>query len=85
MDKVLRELDEQKISRFAYNYFKDLTPIDTGNAKRKTRLSGNEITTNYPYAQRLDTGYSKQAPEGMSKPTLKAIKRYVYEKLGITL
>lgn len=48
---------------------KSLTPIDTGNARNKTRLVGKDkIEANYPYAQRLDQGWSKQAPEGMTKP-----------------
>jgi hypothetical protein len=49
--------------------FKSLTPIDTGNARSKTKLVGNNtIEANYAYAQRLDTGWSKQAPQGMTKP-----------------
>ena len=46
-----------------------LTPIDTGNARSRTKLMGNDtIEANYPYAQRLDQGHSKQAPNGMVKP-----------------
>lgn len=49
--------------------FKDLTPIDTGNARRNTKLKNkDEIEANYPYAQRLDKGWSRQAPQGMTKP-----------------
>ena len=32
-------------------------------------MNNGEIQANYPYAQRLDEGWSKQAPDGMSKPT----------------
>lgn len=46
-----------------------LTPIDTGNARNNTRLANNStIEANYPYAQRLDQGHSRQAPYGMVKP-----------------
>jgi hypothetical protein len=49
--------------------FKSLTPIDTGNARRNTKLRGNTaIEANYAYAQPLDSGHSKQAPQGMTKP-----------------
>lgn len=61
----------------AYNYFVSITPIDTGNARRRTRLSNKTIEANYAYAQRLDNGWSKQAPDGMTKPTEKFIKNRV--------
>lgn len=49
--------------------FKSLTPIDTGNARSRTTLVNNEtIRADYPYAQRLDQGWSRQAPNGMTKP-----------------
>lgn len=85
MDKVLRDLDERKLSRFAYDIFKELTPEKSGNAKRKTQLKGNQIVADYPYAGKLDKGYSQQAPEGMSKPTFEKIKQYVKDNLGIQL
>lgn len=59
----------------AYDHFVSITPIDTGNARRSTRLVGNKtIEANYAYARRLDEGYSKQARGGMTKPTEKFIK-----------
>ena len=47
----------------------------SGNARRKTRLSGNKIIAGYNYAQKLDEGYSRQAPDGMTKPTEEFIKK----------
>lgn len=48
---------------------KEITPIKTGNARRKTRLqSGNTLVADYPYAGELDDGRSKQAPDGITKP-----------------
>jgi hypothetical protein len=61
----------------AYNYFVSVTPKDTGNARRKTTLKGNTIEANYPYAQRLDKGWSKQAPRGMVQPTIRFIQRLI--------
>jgi hypothetical protein len=75
--KVQHELD--KIPGKAYQYFKvdAPTPIKSGNARRNTILKDHEIQANYPYAKRLDEGYSKQAPDGMSKPTIEEIRRMV--------
>lgn len=59
----------KKLPYEALNYFKDITPEDTGNAKRSTKLTPKgEIHANYPYASVLDNGYSKQAPQGMVEP-----------------
>lgn len=53
----------------ALDEFVDLTPIRSGNARRNTRLRNRDtISANYPYAQRLDQGYSRQAPQGMTRP-----------------
>jgi hypothetical protein len=57
--------------------FISLTPIKTGNARSNTGLVGkNTISANYAYAQRLDQGWSGQAPRGMTQPfeTWKAAK-----------
>jgi hypothetical protein len=60
----------------ALTEFKDLTPIRSGNARRRTRLSATNqaIIADYPYAERLDAGYSSQAPQGMTKPFDKWVK-----------
>ena len=59
----------------AYMFFKKITPIDTGNARSRTRLTGNTIRANYNYAGRLDEGYSRQAPNGMVVPTREFIEK----------
>jgi hypothetical protein len=57
-------------------------------------LQGNTINANYPYANVLDKGRhmtrrglrgSEQAPQGMTEPTIKHIRQYVKQKLGIIL
>tara|TARA_R110002012_G_scaffold316600_1_gene531751 strand:+ start:572 stop:865 length:294 start_codon:yes stop_codon:yes gene_type:complete len=55
-----------------YIFFRKITPIDEGNARRNTDYDARTltITGNYPYAKRLDTGWSKQAPKGMTQPSL---------------
>lgn len=73
-----------QLAKDAYIFWQNITPIDTGNAKRKTRLQGRKIKANYNYAVPLDNGWSKQAPQGMSKPTERyirqRIKRHVLRK-----
>ncbi len=100
LNKVLETLDDKNISEVAYKTFVDNTPIGDpnrwktkykpknykpGNARRKTVLKGNEIQANYPYAKRLEEGYSSQAPDGMTEPTIEQIRDYVYNKLGIKI
>lgn len=85
LNKVLQTLDNKNISNVAYKTFKDKTPIRSGNARNKTKLRGNTIDANYPYAQRLEEGYSKQAKNGMTEPTINNIRNYVYATLGIKI
>lgn len=67
----------------AYTKFRQITPIKTGNARAHTTLDkgSNTIYADYPYAQRLDTGWSKQAPGGMSDPTIAFIETLVEQEI----
>jgi hypothetical protein len=94
LNQVLKTLNSNTIANEAYKKFVDITPEDTGNAKRNTMLSGNEIVANYPYAGVLDEGRgyrdgqmrgSEQAPKGMSEPTLQHVRDYVYQQTGIRI
>jgi len=67
----------EKLPNEAYEFWKNITPIKTGNAKRRTRLQGRKIKANYQYAVPLDEGKSKQAPRGMSEPTDRYIKQRI--------
>ena len=72
---------EHDLKKDAYQYFKNIIPIRTGNARRNTYQSGSgDIQANYPYAGRLDEGYSRQAPRGMSDPTMDHMEQ-VFDKL----
>jgi hypothetical protein len=77
--KVMAEL--KKIPFDAYNFFRGTTPIRTGNARNNTNYtktsSGGSIRADYPYANRLNEGYSRQATNGMTKPTINEIRRMV--------
>ena len=81
----------KNLPKEAYNFFKSITPIKTGNARNKTKLSGQTIQANYPYAEVLDKGRhmtnrgmrgSDQAPQGMSKPTEEFIKQRIAQILA---
>ena len=61
MQKKLNQVPKE-----AYQEFVDETPIQ-----------GKTINANYPYAKRLDEGYSNQSPDGMTKPTEAFIKKRV--------
>lgn len=65
----------EQLPKNAYKEWVKITPIRSGNARRKTRLNQTTIEAQYPYAQRLDQGYSKQAPKGMSEPVKKFVER----------
>ena len=64
---IARQL--KAVPQQAFEFWVKTTPVRTGNARSNTHLAGNTIEADYAYAHRLDEGYSKQAPSGMSKPT----------------
>jgi hypothetical protein len=77
--KQLAEVPD-KVVQQAFRYFVKITPIgsgpDSGNARRNTRLENDTtIVADYVYSERLDKGYSKQAPNGMVKPTEAEIRK----------
>lgn len=67
INRIQRNLST--VPQEVYNFWVKTTPKDKGNARNKTQLRGNVIEANYPYAKVLDQGWSKQAPQGISKPT----------------
>ena len=87
VDKITPPIKNKKkqlnlVPNDAYVFFRAHTPIRTGNARRNTFLKKDTIVGAYPYAQRLDEGYSNQAPDGMSKPTEAYIKKRLDQILG---
>jgi|TARA_R100001198_G_C5239063_1_gene216414 hypothetical protein len=57
----------------ALDITKENTPVASGNARNKTIKKGNKIVSNYAYAGRLNDGYSRQAPQGFTKPTIEQL------------
>ena len=78
--RIQRQLN--RLPDEAYDVFRKETPIRSGNARSKTRLRGDTIDANYPYAQRLDDGYSRQSPRGMIQPTLQYLRKRVRQIIG---
>jgi hypothetical protein len=79
-DLIRKQQQITKLPEQAFHYWKSITPIHSGNARRKTRFdrANEQIVADYPYAEVLDQGRgvrdgqmrgSTQAPKGMSKPT----------------
>jgi len=62
-----------------FQYYRKETPIKGGNARSKTKFnkSQNSIDSNYDYAGPLDSGVSKQAPKGFTKPSLNFLKKQI--------
>lgn len=86
-DNISKQLAKDKkflkqLPKDAYQFFVAQTPVRTGNARRNTRLVGDTIVGNYAYAERLDDGYSRQAPRGMTEPTERFVDRELNKKIG---
>lgn len=74
------------VPKKTYNFFVKQTPIDKGNARKSTDYKdtsvGGRIEGNYPYVNRLNDGYSKQSPNGMTKPSIDYLRKTVKRILG---
>jgi len=82
--KVTTELTDtvsqmvRQISQDLFNTIKGKTPVRSGRAKRAWRFkkqseTAYKVSNNVPYIERLDEGYSKQAPRGMTRPALREV------------
>jgi len=67
----------------AGDFFVRQTPIRSGNARRNTSVQRlqKRIVADYPYSERLDNGWSRQAPDGMVNPTIEFIEKEVQKKI----
>jgi hypothetical protein len=80
VDKITPNLKSKvalldKVPAQAHTFFKAHTPIRTGNARSRTVLKKDTIVAAYPYARPLDNGRSRQAPDGMTRPTEAFVKK----------
>lgn len=88
LNSVIKQLKSNKnlakdLIDSAGNFFIKQTPIRSGNARRNTevQITKKRIVADYPYSERLDTGWSRQAPDGMVKPTIDFIEKEVQKKI----
>lgn len=63
IQRLVPELQSQIRSR---------TPIDTGQARRGWQTRKNIVENRVPYIERLEKGYSRQAPSGFMRQGIKA-------------
>lgn len=82
VQSLAKNLTAKNLIDVGYPVFVKNTPVKSGYARRHTSKNSSEIVADYPYAQRLDTGYSRQSLNGMTKPTIKAMRDYVAKVLG---
>lgn len=80
--KEIQEQVKKLVSDIQETYQSEVrkrTPIDTGNARRgwqKRTKSGNAVIENQvPYIERLEGGYSRQAPRGFVNQAVNATVR----------
>lgn len=76
---MFKELEEmpKSVMKNAYPYLLSQTPVRSGNARNQTKLNDTTINSNYAYADRLNTGWSNQAPDGFTTPTEKRIDKEI--------
>tara|TARA_R100001510_G_C7656880_1_gene217530 strand:- start:11745 stop:12038 length:294 start_codon:yes stop_codon:yes gene_type:complete len=83
--KLFKQLDGLPLDTMkkAFPFLKKETPIKSGNARRKTSLKSStlKIKSKYAYAGRLDDGWSKQAPDGFTDPTIDFIEDYIESQI----
>jgi hypothetical protein len=78
--KLNRAVDQgvETIMATYVDIVRPLTPKDKGRARRAWQVKGRgrnaEAVNEVAYARRLDEGYSKQAPRGMTKPALRKLR-----------
>ena len=77
LDPISILLDETKLATEGAKYMRSITPVRSGNARRKTNSSGKEINAAYAYAKRLDEGWSKQNTTGLIDPTIKHLEELI--------
>lgn len=78
-DSLVENLDEMPIAvmKTLYPFYKNKTPIRSGNARNRTKLNKNTINSKYGYAGRLDEGFSKQAPKGFTEPSINQLDKLI--------
>ncbi len=58
LKRLRHDTSEPIIALEASKFLKEITAVDTGNARNKTKASGRSVFLNYPYAGELIRGKS---------------------------
>jgi len=76
----LRRDIDQRVGSVAKDAFQTLakhTPKRSGRARSNWRLTGAKgefrVTNDTPYIERLNRGYSKQSPRGITRPAIREV------------
>ncbi len=76
VDRMLDEIKKKTI-----NTARELTPVRSGYAKsqwvQKDTRDGFSVSNSVDYIQHLDRGTSRQAPRGITKPTVRKMTGYI--------
>lgn len=67
----------RKISDDLFTALKKFTPVRSGRARRAWRKKDGRykftMSNKVPYAGRLEQGYSKQSPKGITRPAVREV------------
>lgn len=78
LKEIEKALAPPRVAMEGREYLESITPVKTGNARNRTRVSRNIIHANYPYAGALDNNHSKQTDgKGLIEPTINFLDDYV--------
>lgn len=77
LEEILKETTPEQLAQEGFKTFVPVTPIDTGAARKNTKVTGAVIHANYAYATKLNRGLSRQNTDGMAIPTIKAVQEYI--------
>lgn len=72
IDRLFRDLRDQ-----TFNTARSLTPVRSGYAKsqwqKRDTSNGFQVSNKVDYVPHLDRGSSRQAPKGITKPTVRKV------------
>lgn len=85
ISNVIRDIEKQTgdiVAKYAELYYQEastVTPIKSGKARGAWRKNADSqgfvVENRTPYIERLEEGYSRQAPRGITKPTITRVNR----------
>jgi len=74
-----RDIDQEvaSVAKDALQKLAKHTPKRSGRARSNWRLTGRKgefrVTNKTPYIERLNQGYSKQSPKGITRPAIREV------------